>query len=95
MIKIFLRSACVGIGMVAAVAVLGLYIGLPLAMHFLPASFPAPPGEGEVGWDLVVMARNAPPTVLLFPLFVFAVSFVFTFRYFSRRLSRTERPNPD
>ena len=93
MIKIFLRSACVGIGAVIAVAVLGVFVGLPLAGFFLLLN--SPRGEPEVGWDLVAMAQHTSPTVLLFPLFVFAVSFVFTFRYFSRRLSRTERPNPD
>jgi uncharacterized membrane protein len=87
MFKVILQSACVGVGAVVAVAVLGIFVGLPLAGFFLLGN--VPPGGAEVGWDLVTMAQNASPTVLLFPLCVFVVGFVFAFRHFSRRSSRT------
>jgi hypothetical protein len=89
MFKVILQSACVGVGAVVAVAVLGIFVGLPVAMYFLSRNIPAPPGDGEVGWDLVVMVHNASPHGLLLPLFVFAIGFVFAFRHFSRTSSRT------
>jgi hypothetical protein len=71
------------------VAVLGFFIGLPVAMYFLSGNIPAPSGGGEVGWDLVTMAHNASPRGLLLPLSVFAVGFVFAFRHFVRTSTRT------
>jgi hypothetical protein len=89
MFKVILQSACVGVGAVIAVAVLGLFIGLPVAMYFLSGNIPALPGDAEVGWDLVTVAHNASPHGLLLPLFVFSVGFGFAFRHFSRTSSRT------
>jgi hypothetical protein len=86
MVKIILQSACVGLGAVVAVAFFGIFVGLLLAGFFLSN---APPGGAEVGWDLVTMARNFSPTVLLFPLLVFAAGFVLAFRHLYRRSSRT------
>ena len=64
MVKTILQSACVGLSAVVAAALLGIFVGLPLAGFFLSRN--APPGGAEVGWDLVTMARNFSPTVLLF-----------------------------
>jgi hypothetical protein len=87
-VVVFLRSVCVGIAALFASALLGLFIGLPVAAYFLSKKFPPPPGGGAVGWDLVTLAHNTSPDFLLLPLFIFAAGFAWGFRHFSRPSSR-------
>lgn len=84
MFTVVLRSLCVGIAALAAAA----FIGLPVAFYFLSRTTPAPEGGGEVGWDLISLTHNLPATSILVPLVIFAVGFLFGFRYFSKSLAR-------
>jgi hypothetical protein len=83
MLTVVLRSACVGIATLVAAA----FVGLPIASYFLTKNT-TQNGDSAVGWDLVTMAHNLPPSAILLPLLVFAVGFFFGFRYFSKSLAR-------
>lgn len=86
MFTVVLRSVCVGIAALVAAALLGIFIGLPVAFYFLSRTA-APEGGGEVGWDLVSLTHNLPANSILVPLVIFAVGFLFGFRYFSKSLA--------
>jgi hypothetical protein len=81
---VILRSICVGIASLVAVAVVCLSVGIATALR--EASINAVPGgaEGEVGVDLVMLVRKDSPTTILLPLLAVPVGFYFGFRYFSK-----------
>jgi hypothetical protein len=83
---VILRSICVGIASLVAVAVVCLSVGIATA--FRGASINVPSGgrgtEVGVGVDLVTLVRNASPTAILLPLLAFAIGFYLSFRYFSK-----------
>jgi hypothetical protein len=90
MFTVVLRSVCVGIATLVGVTCLGLFVVLPVRLHFV-SKHEARAGGAEVGWDLVTMAHNQPGTVKLIgmlALLVFAVGYYLGFRQFSKSLVR-------
>jgi ethanolamine transporter EutH len=85
MFTVILRSVCVGIVAVLVGVPLAAIAGLTIATQIL-LRYQHLDAEGSVGWDLVTIAHNYPVTTTLFPLIVFAVGFLFGYRYFSRSL---------
>lgn len=83
MFTIILRSVCVGIAILVAVIVVGIPVGLMIATFFL-ANSTGHEGGAEVGWDLVTLAHDYRITSILVPLLIFALGFIFGFRYFSK-----------
>jgi hypothetical protein len=86
--KLILRSFAVGIASVALAGFVGGFIALSLSRFNSSASSQA--GDQQVGWDLIVFARNDWPWIYVLPLAVFAIGFLIGFRYFSRRQARQE-----
>jgi hypothetical protein len=84
MVRLILRSACVG---VAAVAVAG-FVGGFIALSLAAMSTPSQSGEQEVGWDLITSWHQAPLWVWLIPLAAFAIGFFIGYLYFSKREAR-------
>ena len=70
-----------GTALVIGSTIVGVFVGLPLAIHFLSRN--VPPEGAEVGWDLVTFYHNSPLLVILPPLVIFVVGFIFGFRHFS------------
>jgi hypothetical protein len=90
MFSIILRSVCVGIAALIGLILFGLFVVFPISFYFLNKGV-APAGDGEVGWDLVIVAHNQPAAtilVALLALLVFAGGFYFGFRYFSKSMAR-------
>lgn len=82
-----IRSTCAGIAAVFLAAGLCLFVGLPIVMHFVSKS--APSGQDiEVGWDVVSMAHHYGVNAMYPPLLVFALGFLWGFRYFSKSIAR-------
>ena len=82
---VILRSIGVGIAFVVGAIAIGVFIGLPLALHFLSRN--APSGSAEIGWDLVAVYHDSPLRVILPPLVIFVVGFMVGFRHFSHSLA--------
>jgi hypothetical protein len=87
MFTVVLRSVCAGIVALVGATLVGLFVVLPVTLYFLTKRV-APAGGGQVGWDLVTVAHNLPANSLLVPLVIFALGFLFGFRYFSKSLAR-------
>ena len=77
MLKLILRSACVGVAAVVIATFLAGFISLSLAAMNTPSES----GGFEVGWDLVSFAHQTPLWVWLVPLGAFGIGY----RYFSKR----------
>ena len=90
MLKVILRSVCVGFGALVLAIFLGVFVVLPVTLYFLTKRV-APTGGGEVGWDLVSMAHNSPDIVKLSALvavLIFAAGSYLGFRHFSESPAR-------
>jgi hypothetical protein len=79
---IALRSFCVGI----AAVVLAAFVSPPVYLFYLSKDV-STSGGGEVGWDLLTIYHNAWLRLWLIALLIFAVGFLFGFRYFSKHLA--------
>jgi hypothetical protein len=84
---LILRSICVGIAFLVAALFVGVPVMLTVATYYLERNSGHQWG-GEVGWDLVTMAHNSPVSSILLPLLIFALGFIFGFRYFSKSMAR-------
>lgn len=87
MFTIILRSACVGIAFLVAALFIGVPVMLTVATYYLERNS-GHQSDGEVGWDLVTMAHLSPVSSVILPLLIFALGFVFGFRYFSKSKGR-------
>jgi hypothetical protein len=89
MLKRIIQSTCVGLASVVAGSFLIGFVGLSLEAMRTPANSLAT-GQQQVGWDLLVLLRQAPLWVWLVPIGLFAIGFAIGYAYFSKRQKRWE-----
>jgi hypothetical protein len=87
MLSLILRSVWVGIATAAAAIFLTLFVGLPVTLMILSNSRGSS-GRGEFGWDVVALGHSYQDIIILCTLIVFAIGFLFGYRYFSRSLAK-------
>jgi hypothetical protein len=87
MLTLILRSVWVGIATVAAAIFLTLFVGLPVTLMII-SNRHGSNGRGEIGWDVVALAHSYQAIIILCPLIVFAIGFLFGYRHFSKSMVR-------
>jgi uncharacterized protein YneF (UPF0154 family) len=85
MLSLILKSICAGIATLVAAVFLGVFVALPLTTMAL-ANINGSHGSAEFGWDITSLAHSYQAIIILSLLIVFAVGFLFGYRYFSRSL---------